>query len=102
MINIQEIRQFFIDGKIELSSHAFKRAIERKIYFFEIEEAGSNAIIIEEYPEDKYSPSALLLGFSNGNKVLHLQVTTNNLEYLKIITVYEPNEDKFVDLSIRR
>ena len=51
-----------------------QRAVERNISEQEIREAGAKAEIVEEYPEDKYSPSALLLGISASGRPLHFQV----------------------------
>ena len=59
-----EICRQISQGAFEFSRHAFKRAVERNISDQEIREAGINAIIIEDYPDDKYSPSCLLLGFT--------------------------------------
>lgn len=58
-------------GQFEFSRHAFRRAVERNISEQEIREAGALAEVIEDYPEDKYSPSALLLGFSARGRPLH-------------------------------
>jgi hypothetical protein len=43
-------------GEFDFSRHAFKRAVERNISDEEIRAAGARAEVIEEYPEDKYSP----------------------------------------------
>jgi hypothetical protein len=48
--------------------------------------------IIEEYPEDKPYPSALILGRSAGNRPLHLVCAPVLVEQrLIIITTYEPD-----------
>ena len=102
MKSLQDIRNQISNGLYELSEHAFIKAIERKIHFYEIEEAGKNLEIIEDYPDDKYSPSCLLLGFSQNGKPLHLVVSRADINYVKIITVYEPDEDIFQNLTDRR
>jgi len=58
-------------GDFEFSRHAFHRVIERNISEQEIREAGGTAEMIENYPEDKYSPSALFLGFTAAGRALH-------------------------------
>ena len=65
-------------------------------------ESGANVTIIEDYPDDKYSPSCLLLGLTVGGKVLHLQVSRMNSDLLKIITLYELNENEWIDYKTRR
>lgn len=68
----------------------------------EIREAGQRAAIIEDYPDDKYSPSSLLLGYTSRGRVLHIQVSRADTELARIITLYEPNPDEWVDYSRRR
>ena len=53
--------------------------------------AGASAKLIEAYPADKYSPSCLLLGYTKKGRALHLQVSQANTEFVKIITLYEPD-----------
>jgi len=104
MTPIEKIRSHLINGQFEFSHHAFKRAIERNISEGEIREAGKDAIIIEDYPDDKYSPSCLLLGFTTAGRPLHIQVTQieTGPGLVKIITIYQPGEDEWIDYSIRR
>lgn len=61
---LDNVRQRLVAGEFEFSRHAFRRAVERDISEQEIREAGASAELIENYPDDKYAPSALLLGFS--------------------------------------
>lgn len=89
-------------GEYEFSRHAFRRAVERNISAFEIKEAGENAKIVEDYPDDKYFPSCLLLGFTKAGRPLHLQVSYVNSELVKIITIYEPDPNKWINFSQRR
>jgi len=102
MKTLDEIRNQLSDGQFEFSRHAFKRAVERNISDMEIREAGGRAIIIEDYPNDKYTPSCLLLGFTNARRPLHFQVSYADSELAKIITLYEPDETEWMDFSKRR
>ncbi|XZN91315.1 MAG: DUF4258 domain-containing protein [Microcoleus sp.] len=102
MKKIEEIRDRLQAGQFEFSRHAFRRTVERNISEQEIREVGENVIIIEDYPEDKYSPSCLLLGFTRSGKVLHIQVSRQQSEISKIITIYEPEPDRWIDYSQRR
>lgn len=61
---LAEIRTQLAAGEFEFTQHALKRVVERNLSNLEIRQAGSHAVIIEDYPEDKYSPSCLLLGFT--------------------------------------
>lgn len=69
---------------------------------FEIRQAGGQARIIEDYPDDKYTPSCLLLGFTKTRRPLHIQVSYVDADLLKIITIYEPDEGEWYDYSRRR
>jgi Domain of unknown function (DUF4258) len=89
-------------GLFEFTRHAFKRAVERNISDLEIIESGANVTIIEDYPDDKYLPSCLLLGLTVAGRVLHIQVSRTDSDLLKIITLYEPNENEWIDYKIRR
>lgn len=65
-------------------------------------EAGKTAKIIEEYPDDKYSPSYLLLGFTKEARPLHMQVSCAETSLVKLITLYEPDPAEWLDSEIRR
>ena len=78
-------------GEFEFSHHAFRRAVERNISDDEIRQAGMNARIIEDYPDDKYTASCLLLGFTRSGRPLHLHVSRGESDQVKIITLYQPD-----------
>ena len=61
-----------------------------------------DAEIIEDYPDDKYAPSCLLLGFTENGRPLHIQVSYIDAALVKIITVYEPDELEWIDFSQRK
>jgi hypothetical protein len=102
MKSLSEIRQQLQAGNFEFTRHAFKKAIERNISEQEIREIAENVEVIEDYPSDKYSPSSLLLGFTKGDRVLHIQVSRMESDTTKIITLYEPNEKEWVDYRTRK
>lgn len=102
MKTLEEIREQLSLGEFDFSRHALKRAVERDISELEIKEAGVNAKIIEDYPDDKYAPSCLLLGFTKTGRPMHIQVSLADIEFVKIITLYEPGGDEWIDYSKRR
>ena len=91
MKTLLQIQQQLAAGEFEFSRHSFRRAIERNISEQEIRDAGAKAEVIENYPEDKYSPSALLPGFTAAGRPLHFQVSFAESDLTKIITIYEPD-----------
>jgi Domain of unknown function (DUF4258) len=102
MKSLLEIRQQLQLGSFEFTRHAFKRAIERNISEQEIREIGENVEMIEDYPDDKYSTSSLLLGFTKGDRILHIQVSRIESDTTKIITLYEPDKNEWIDYRTRR
>lgn len=79
-----------------------RRAVERNISDREIREAGTHAEIVEEYPDDKYSPSALILGFTAAGSPLHIQVSLAEHKLTKIITIYRPEPEQWFEFRDRR
>jgi hypothetical protein len=102
MKSLREIRRQLADGQFEFSRHAFRRVIERNISEEEIRQAGAQAEIIEEYPDDKYSPSGLLLGFTTTGRALHFQVSFAESDLTKIVTIYDPDPDEWIDYRTRK
>ena len=101
MKSLQEIQQQLQAGEFEFTRHALKRSIERNISDQEIREIGETIEIIEDYPDDKSSPSCLLLGFTQANRVLHLQVSRIESDRIKVITLYEPDPTEWIDYKLR-
>jgi hypothetical protein len=97
-----DIRRQLAAGEFEFSRHAFGRAVERNISDAEIRQAGAQARIIEDYPDDKYAPSSLLLGFTANGRPLHIQASHIESNLLKIITLYEPDPAEWYDNARRR
>ncbi len=101
--SIESIRQKFIEDQFEFSKHAVDQSIIRRILVQEVREAIANGCIIEDYPDDKYGPSCLILGFTQAQRPLHIQCSYPSRPIIKIITLYEPNADKWnSDFTQRR
>lgn len=101
-MKIDDMRRKLVSGRFEFSRHAFRRVVERNISEAEIREVGRNAEIIEDYPDDKYSPSCLLFGVTGKGRPLHLQVCYSSREMVKIVTIYEPDAAEWIELRARR
>ena len=102
MKTIPRLRQQLSAGEFEFSRHALKRVVERDISDREIRDAGLEAVVVEEYPRDKYSPSCLLLGFTRAGRPLHLQVSRADTPLVRIVTIYEPTAANWIDHNRRR
>ena len=68
MAAIHEIRDKIAKDQFEFSRHAVDQSILRRINVQKIREAIEDGKVIEDYPEDKYGPSCLILGFTGGGK----------------------------------
>ena len=73
-----------------------KRLVDRN----EIEDAVLSGEVIEEYPDDKYSPSCLIYGRTKGGRHLHVQLSLPPI--VVVITVYGPVETEWIDYRFRR
>jgi hypothetical protein len=103
MALLDDIREKIAARQYELSKHAVDQTIIRDISVAELEDAiSSRSEVIEDYPEDKYGPSCLILGFSMGGRPLHIQCSYPSRPLIKIVTVYEPDPDLWIDLRIRK
>lgn len=91
LLSIADIRERLGRGRYHLSDHAFRRMVEQSVSEAMIRQAGTAAEMIEDYPNDKYSPSCLLLGFTREGRPLHIQVSRVDQPGVKIVTVYFPN-----------
>ncbi|VFM97938.1 MAG: protein of unknown function (DUF4258) [Candidatus Kentron sp. G] len=100
---LHDIREKIGRRQYEFSRHALDRMIIRDISVAEIEEAIQNsAKIIEDYPENKYGPSCLILGLTDAGRPLHIQCSHPTRTLLKIITVYEPNPMFWIGWRVRK
>ena len=99
-MDISEIRAKIKTGNYRFSDHAVKRMIKRSIDRSEVEEAILFGEIIEEYPDDKYSPTCLIYGMSKAGRHLHVQLSLPPA--VTVITAYDPNENEWIDYKVRR
>jgi hypothetical protein len=103
MATIEEIRAKFARRQYEFSKHAVDQSIIRDIGVTDVEDAISGqSEIIEDYPDDKYGPSCLIRGFTKAGRPLHIQCSYPTRSLVKIITLYEPDPDLWIDLRLRR
>jgi len=98
---LEEIQNKILQRQYEFSKHAVDQSIIRDISVVEMEEVISGRCeIIEDYPDDKYGPTCLILGFTEDRRPLHLQCSYPSRPLIKIITLYEPDPDLWVDFRV--
>ena len=99
-MDIDEIRAKIREGKYRLTVHAAVRSKERGITTQDMEDAILNGEIVEEYPEDKPFPSCLILGRTRDGLPLH--VVCSLAPVSDIVTLYYPDEKRWIDYRLRR
>ena len=102
MVAIHEIRDKIAKGQFEFARHAVDQSILRRINVQQIREAIEDGKVIEDYPEDKYGPSCLILGFTGAGKPVHVHCSHPSRSLIKIITVYEPDPNLWIDFEVRK
>jgi hypothetical protein len=98
---IEQIRDKIAHKQFEFTKHAVDQSILRRISIQEFLEAVTNAEIIEDYPDDKYGPSCLILGFTRSRRPIHIQCSYPSRPLIKIITLYEPDPSQWINFKAR-
>ncbi len=99
-MNLKRIKELVKSDRFIISNHARVRTFQRNISTDELVKMMRHAAIIEDYPDDEPCPSALVLGFLRGTPY-HI-VVAECLDHVRIITIYKPEEDKWIEYRVRR
>jgi hypothetical protein len=99
---IEAIREKIVSGDFEFSQHAVDQSILRRIRVQELREAIAAGEVIEDYPNDKYGPSCLILGFTAAGRPIHVQCSYPSRPLVKVVTLYEPDPAQWVNFRQRR
>jgi hypothetical protein len=94
---IEAIQQKIFSDEFELSKHAVDQSIRRRIRVQEIRDAIASGQVIEDYPKDKYGPSCLIRGVTEAGRIIHVQCSYPTRLLIKIVTIYEPDPDRWND-----
>ena len=99
--DLSVLREAFSNREYLLTLHASERAAKRVILSHEMEEVIATGEVIEDYPDDKYGPSCLIMGKTLAGRILHIQVSYP--PSVKVVTVYEPSPTEWeVDCKTRK
>ena len=100
-LEIEKLRKLCQDDKIKWSRHALKRLRERKISIADFENCILHGEIIKQYPDDRPTPSCLILAWIN-NTHLHIVVGSDG-NYIYSITAYYPSKEEWLpDMKTRK
>ena len=82
--------------------HAIQRMFQRQISEDDVKHVLVTGQVIEDYPDDLRGPSCLIFGPTLTDRPLHIHCSHPSHPLVKIITLYEPNPNLWIDLKIRR
>jgi hypothetical protein len=99
-MDILAIQNAVREDNIFFTEHTARQMAKRNISDDEVVMTISSGEIIEEYPADKYGPSCLIYGQTENNR--HLHVVCSLPPRVRIITVYEPDPDEWIDNRRRK
>ena len=88
--------------KIRFTQHALRRMFERSIRPEDVRRVIEAGEVIEDYPDERPYPSALLLG-NAGNRALHAVIAYDStVGECYVVTVYVPDTSMWSDDYRRR
>ena len=96
----RKLAKLIESGEILISHHARVRMFERNISTDDLITIISSGEIIEEYHDDELCPSVLIVGFIE--TVAYHTVIAVCTDHIRVITVYIPEEDKWIEYRRRR
>lgn len=99
---LDDIRAKIALEEFIFSQHAVDQSIVRHITVAECREVIAAGEIIEDYPHDKYGPSCLLFGMTEGSRPLHVQCSYPYRPAVIIITLYEPDPNRWINFKQRK
>jgi len=94
------IAELIESGEILISHHARIRMFERNVSTDNLITIISSGEIIEEYSDDEPCPSVLIMGFIDA--VAYHTVIALCRDHIRVITVYIPEQDKWIEYRRRR
>lgn len=99
-MDIKPIQQAAREANLIFTEHAIRQMARRSIAVEEVTEAILSGGVIEDYPDDKYSPSCLILGSTQRGRALHVQCSAP--PRVRVVTVYQPDADEWIENRMRR
>ena len=99
-VDHNNLKKLFLKNSFIISNHARVRMFQRNISTEDIRRIIAHGEIIEDYPDDEPCPAALLLGFIE-ERPCHVVIAQCE-DHARVITVYIPEKDKWVDYRTRR
>ena len=93
-MNLEIYQQLCAESKILWTQHCLQRMQERDISRADVKNGIATGEIIEDYPDDYPYPSCLIIGYTIGNKTIHVVCGVGEGE-VWLITAYYPDRAKW-------
>jgi hypothetical protein len=98
---LDDIRAKIARDEFEFSRHALDQSVARSISLDEFRQAIVTAEVIEDYPNNKYGPSCLLLGYTAASRPIHVHLSYPSRPLVRVVTLHEPDPARWRDNRIR-
>jgi len=97
-LSMRFIRECVEQNQFRLTKHATLARLHRGITLNHLKQALLNGDIIEQDPDKQPYPSCLVLGWLPSGDPLHIVCSRGDVSpALRIVTVYEPDDDRWED-----
>lgn len=104
--DVAGIRWAFRESNVRMTRHALLEALTERIPSLDIQNAGSQAELLEDYVDRVEGHTQLLLGYARPHEPLHLVVNVDAherdpAEPVVVVTVYRPEPPSWIDERTR-
>lgn len=89
-MDIKRVQELCNKKALRWTNHMFVRLIQRNISMQDVMNAIMSGEIIEDYPDDYPYPSCLIIGYTVGDKIIHVVCGIGENE-VWLITAYYPD-----------
>ena len=101
-MNIQDAISAIQEKRIRITDHADEEAQADTLTFDEIFFSVLQGEVIEDYLQDKFGPSCLVFGMTKSRRPIHIHCSYPSRKVVKIITLYQPDPEQWIDYIVRR
>lgn len=101
---LERIRDLVATGNYAFSNHAYEELVKDDILPSEILAGLAGAIVVEDYPDAKRGPTALVLWRDQQGSPIHAVwgVHVSNANKAVLITAYRPQPDRWTPDYLKR
>ena len=99
---LSEIKKAVKDGRVRITDHADEEMAKDGLAYSEVRDAISKGEVIETYADDKPFPSCLVYGKHNEKHIHAVCAYSEKDKIMVLITVYIPDQDKWINYKKRK